>query len=105
MKTNGLIYKLISLTIFFSFPALANKDCGYGLQNGDDQYCTDDNETNSKILKCYQNEYMTFAKENAKELVSQGEFDSEQDIPDSFLVPPGVREILVEKCYEIFVKK
>ena len=48
---------------------------------------------------------MTFAKENAKELVSQGEFDSEQDIPDSFLVPPGIREILVEKCYEIFVKK
>ena len=93
------------LILFCSFSSYAQTDCGYGLQNGDDQYCTDDNETNSKILKCYQNEYMTFAKENAKELVSQGSFDSEQDIPDSFLVPPGVREILVEKCYEIFVKK
>lgn len=98
-----LIYKLFLLALFFSLPAIAEKDCGWNLRTtpgGEaNPYCTGNKETDDKIHKCLVERVVSNEKYIREDLVEMGEYSSPEEVPDGIAQPPGMHDIIAEDCY------
>ena len=80
-------------------------DCGIDIGpigEGGSEYCTGNEAIDNKILECYQAKAKKEFDISSKELVSQGEYKSVEDIPYFIAVPPGVLDSLAEQCHNKF---